>query len=131
MDHTDGWDGTTRRTLVGSILLGLGVPGIASATQQPLELDADNLVAENPRFTITVAGLDGEDVREVTVVVDGVAFATVEILQRDPAVLVVDPRNLARAGRFDGRDSVDVDVWVSTGEGEFAGSDESQVLLTK
>lgn len=103
--------------------------GLASAGQREIDVDADNLVAGNPRYTVTLYGLSAGEIDEVTVTVGGVAFAAVEILARDPAVLAVDASNLAEAESIRSRDVVEVAVWVGTGDEEFAGTDRSQVIV--
>lgn len=119
---------TTRRTILGTLAALAGTAGVASADQQALDVDADNLVASNRRFTITVDGVRGSEIQEVTVTVGGVAFAVVEVLERDPAVLVVEASNLVENESIRRRGAVEVSVWLAAGGEPFTGSDESQVI---
>jgi hypothetical protein len=120
--------GTTRRTVLGAVAAGLGTAGVAGATRKELDVDADNLVASNRRFTITVDGVRGSEIQEVTVTVGGVAFAAIEVLERDPAVLVVEASNLIESEPIRRRGAVEVSVWLAAGGEELTGSDKSQVI---
>lgn len=119
---------TTRRTVLGTLAALAGTTGLASATQQELDVDADNLVAGNSRFTITVEGVRGDTVQSATVTIGGISFATVEVLERDPAVLVVDPSNVIESESIHTQNTVEVTVRVVSGGEEFVGTDESQVI---
>lgn len=130
----------TRRTVIAGLAATLGA-GSASATTAdparrnvdsgptPVDVDADNLVAGNSRFTITVEGVRGSDIETATVTVGGISFATVEVLERDPAVLAVDASNLIASESIASQDAVEVAILLAASGEEFAGTDESQVIV--
>lgn len=121
--------GATRRAVLGSVVASLGIAGVAGANQGSLDVDADNLVAGNEQLTITLDGVGGREIQEVTVSISGIAFATVEVLERGQPILAVDASNLARNEKIRSQKAVTVEVWVSAGGEGFVGTDESQVIL--
>lgn len=118
----------SRRTILGIVAASLGVGGASATTNETIEADADNLVAGNDRLTITLDGVSVDDITDVTVVIDDVAFARVDVVERERPVLVIDHSNLVRSDRLAGRTIVAVDVEVSTGNRTYLGSDVVQVV---
>ena len=127
----------TRRTVLAGLAAALGTGTAAATDATPrnaytdppsVEVNADNLVAGNSRFTVTVEGVRGSDVETATVTIGGIAFATVEVLERDPAVLAVDASNLVESESIRSQDAVEVSILVNAGGEEFAGTDETQVI---
>lgn len=121
--------GTTRRTVLGTLAAVAGTAGVASAAQQEFDVDADNLVAGNPRFTVTLDGLPASELGEVTVSVGGIAIASVDVIDGASAILALDARNLAEHDAIQNSDAVTVEVWAQAGGQEYAGTDESLVIL--
>ena len=121
---------TTRRTILASIAATLGTGSAAANAQaaDPIDVDADNLVAGNERFTITLDGVPSGEIGDVAVTVGGVAFAVVEVLGRDPPVLAVNASNLVGSESIRGQDTVEVLVLIVAGGRKFRGTDESQVI---
>lgn len=120
--------GTTRRNVLGAVAAVPGTASVASATQQALDVDADNLVAGNRWFTVALDGVRTDEIDELALTVDGVAFAAVEMFDGASPVLAVDARNLAPSDRIRNQDAVTVEVWVEAGGQRYAGSDETRVV---
>lgn len=127
----------TRRTVLATFTgalaalagtLGAGPATASGRATRPAEIDADNLVAGNHQFTITVDGVSGNEVEEATVVIAGVAFAAVVVHEREPAVLAVDASNLVESESIRHRDAVEVAILAAADGRTLAGVDESQVI---
>lgn len=131
----------TRRTVLAGLAATLGSGSVAAtgrpthrarcvvnADQPATDVDADNLVAGNSQYTITVKGVAGSAIETTTVTIGGIAFASVEVLERDPAVLVVDPSNLVESESIRNEGTVEVSVLVETGSRRITGTEEVQVI---
>lgn len=117
-----------RRSILGIAAAILGSGQAAATSTEAIRADADNIVAGNDRLTITLDGVTTDEIESVSVVVDGVAFARVDVLEREKPVLMINPSNLAESERLVDRTIVAVDVRVTTAEQSYLGSDIVQVV---
>ena len=133
---------SARRTVLAGLaaILGTGSSAVTARATDPArrgvdsgptstDVDADNLVASNSRFTVTVEDVPGSNVQTATVTIGEIAFAVVEVLERDPAVLAVDASNLIESKSIRNQDTVEVTIRIDAGGNEFVGTDETQVIV--
>ena len=122
--------GTSRRRVLGAAASVIGVLGLGgrAAAKQSISVDADTLVRGNGTFTIALHGVSASAIRNATVTVGDIAFASVDVIDGSPPLLAIEVSNLLGHESIRSRDTVPVEVGVETGGERVEASDESRVV---
>lgn len=122
--------GTSRRRVLGAAAAAIGALGFGgrAAAKQSIRADADSLVAGNGTFTVALEGVSASAIENATVKVNGIAFASVDVVPGEPPLLAIEVSNLLGHESIRGRDTVPVEVGVETGGERVEASDESRVV---
>lgn len=123
----------SRRAVLGAAATASAIGALAglggrAGARQSLSIDADTLVEGNGTFTVAVEGVPAAALSEATVSVGGVAFASVEVVEGSPPLLVIEVSSLLGEERIQGQDSVAVEVGVESDGNRLSATDEVRAV---